>query len=446
MNFFGHMADITYSGYEQFIQDVDTCRNNMLTADKRLLEDNGITVVDLAEEFDLTNGRMRINCNGIPFECFFHYKSSEKLYVFLNGALTQQRPQFARWSYYKFLDGSVLNIADPMYTIYDDLLLGWYYGNTDYNLRLYVSDIVKVIAEKINVMHQNIIFYGSSGGGAAVIECASHIAGARAVAINPQVVLSEYSYADEFERITHNNLAQDNKWHRNSGIYFLQHNHGSKHFILVNLRCKPDMIQIENICKAMGISNIQYGLNVFGDLVIWLYDCECEPYVDSHNLQDNYCLVFAIEKLLENIENQNWAEEYGSFYRYINEWWYAWWRQELYWRSRQPNLRFLIECREMSRKIGIFGTGDDAEKMSRELLDIDGENFYSIGIVFDNDKKKEGMSFHGIKVVHPGAISNWTGYFVIILTTKFAESIMKQLEGYGLVYKNDFVLSNDLYK
>lgn len=446
MNFFDHMEDITYSNYTQFIRTVDMCRGSMLDADRTLLKDTGSCTVNIDEEFELTNGRMIIDCNGISFDCFFHYKPSETLYVFLNGALTQKRPQFARWSYYKFLDGSVLNIADPMYAIYDNLLLGWYYGNNDFNLRLYVAEIVKKIAGKIGIAYKNIIFYGSSGGGAAVIECASYIEGAKAVAINPQVVLAEYSYASEFEEITHNDLTEDHLWHRNNGIYFLQNNNNSKHIVLVNIRCKPDMLQIENICKAMNIKNLKYGLNFCGDLIIWLYDCQCEPYVDAHNLQDNYCLVFAIETLVKNIEDSKWLKQYSSFYRYINEWWFAWWKQELYWRSRQPDLHYLIACNNMSRKIGLFGTGDDAKRLCKELLDISSENYYKVEIVFDNDKNKAGRCFNGINIVHPDEIRDWSDYFIIISSSKYVEDITEQLESYGLIYKNDFITQNDLYK
>ncbi len=444
MNFFEFMGDISYHDYSQFIQEVDIYRDNMLVSDKKLLIDRG-AAVRAEDEFELTDGRMVIEYKKIKFDCFFYYKQSTKLYVFLNGALTQERPQFARWSYYKFSSGSVLNIADPMYEIYDELLLGWYYGNKDYNLRRYVAELVKIIAGKLGVCDHNIVFYGSSGGGAAVIECASHIEGAKAVSINPQIVLSEYFYADTFEKITGNILAEDHNWHRNNSIYYLRHNNRSKHLIMVNIRCEQDMRQISHICDAMGI-RVKYGLNFFHDLVIWLYDCNCEPYVGPHNLQDNYCLFFAIEKLIENIDNEEFLEQYDSFYRYINEWWFAWWKQEQYWRSRQPNLHYLMECNKISKKIALFGTGDDAKKLCMELLDIDGENYYKIEAVLDNDENKAGKDFLGFKVMHSGDIGNWDDYFIIIATSKYAINIEKQLESYGLIYKKNFIRFTDLYK
>lgn len=96
------------------------------------------------------------------------------------------------------------------------------------------------------------------------------------------------------------------------------HNHGSKHILLYNLRSAEDMQQVGNICREMGIQ-VKYGLNLFDNLIIWLFDCECEPYIDAHNLQNNYCMYFAIEKLVENLDNLDTLAKQESFYRYISE-------------------------------------------------------------------------------------------------------------------------------
>lgn len=446
MDYFDNMGDIVYDDYSQFIRNVDINRSNMLEADNSMLSEKTLTIININEDFELSNGRIEINFKGIQFECFFHYKPSSVLYVFLNGALTQRRPQFNRWSYYTFLDGSVLNIADPMYASYEDLILGWYYGNQDYNLREYVSELVKIIADKLGILYEHIVFYGSSGGGAAVIECASHIEGAMAVAINPQIVLSEYFYAEEFERITHNNLFEDNRWHRNNGIYYLQNNHTSKHIILMNIRCRTDMEQIENVCRAMNIKDLRYGFNRYGNLIIWLYDCECEPYIDAHNLQDNYCMCLAIEILIKKINKGESLRECSFLCKYTNEWWFEWWRHERYWRGRQPNLHCLMECIKMSRKVALFGTGADAQKLNEELLDINGENYYAVEAVFDNDVNKTGKDFNGIVIMKPDNMIDWLKYFIIISTLRYAMDIQQQLEAYGLAYKKDFINISDLYK
>ena len=446
---FNYMNGINYDNYTQFVHDMDICRSDMLDADLKLLQDKGL-IIDIEKEFELFEGKAVIEYKNIRFDCFLHQKPSKMLYVFLNAAFPHagfaHKTHFSRWSYYKFLNGSVLNIADPMCQIYEGLRLGWYYGNEDFNLRIYVSEIVKLIAEKLDVSNDHIIFYGSSGGGAAVIECASHIEYAKAVSINPQIALFKHLYAQDFEKITHNNLlTEDSRWHRNNGTYYLQHNNKSKHIIMVNSRSETDMMHLDYIIKAMGLK-LKYGLNFFDDLIIWLYDCDCEPYIGAHMLQDNYCLAFAIQMLIENIDSQEFMEHKDdSFYRYINEWWYAWWKREQRWRRKQPNLNYLVKCAKTLKKTALFGTGDEAQKLCEELLDINGENYYSIEAVFDNDRNKAGIVFNGIKITHPDEINNWFDYFIIISTVKFVKEIQQQLMNYGLKYRENFIICTDLY-
>ncbi len=447
---FNYMNGINYDNYTQFVHDVDICRSDMLDADLKLLQDKGL-IIDIEKEFELFEGKAVIEYKKIRFDCFFRQKPGKMLYVFLNAAFPHagfaHKTHFSRWSYYKFLNGSVLNIADPMCQIYEGLRLGWYYGNQDFDLRIYVSEIVKLIAEKLEISNDHIIFYGSSGGGAAVIECASHIEHAKAVSINPQIALFKHLYAHDFEKITHNDLmTEDSKWHRNNGTYYLQHNNKSKHIIMVNLRSESDMMHLDYIIKAMGLK-LKYGLNFFGDLIIWLYDCDCDPYIGAHMLQDNYCLAFAIQMLIENLDSQEFMDHKDdSFYRYINEWWYAWWKREQSWRRKQPDLNYLVKCAKTLKKKALFGTGDEAQKLCEELLDINGENYYSVEAVFDNDRNKAGSVFNGIKIMHPDDISNWSDYFIIISTVKFVNQIQQQLINYGLIYGENFIVCTDLYR
>ena len=448
---FKYMNGINYDNYTQFIHDVDTCRSDMLNADLNLLQDKGL-VIDIKKEFELFEGKAVIEYKNIRFDCFLHQKPSKNLYVFLNAAFPDagyaHKTHFSRWSYYKFMNGNVLNIADPMCQIYEGLRLGWYYGNQNINLRIYVSEIVKLIAEKLEISNDHIIFYGSSGGGAAVIECASHIEYAKAVSINPQIELCRHLYADDFEKITHNDLlSEDSRWQKNNCTYYLQHNNNSKHIIMVNLRSESDMMHLDYIIQAMGL-RLRYGLNFFGDLIIWLYDCDCEPYIGAHMLQDNhYCFVFAIQMLIENIDSQEFMKlKDGSFYRYINEWWYAWWKTQQSWRSRQPDLKYLVKCAKALKKTALFGTGDEAQKLCKELLDIQGENYYSVEAVFDNDRNRTGTVFYGIKITHPDDINNWSDYFIIISTVKFIKEVQQQLTNYGLTYGEDYIACTDLYR
>ncbi len=161
-------------------------------------------------------------------------------------------------------------------------------------------------------------------------------------------------------------------------------------------------------------------------------------------LQDNYCLAFAIQMLIENIDSQEFMEHKDdSFYRYITEWWYAWWKREQRWRRKQLNLNYLVKCAKTLKKTVLFRTGDEAQKLCKELLDINGENYYPIEAVFDNDRNKARTVFNGIKITHPDDINNWFDYFIIILTIKFVKEIQQQ--NYGIIYGEKFIICTDLY-
>ena len=293
MDCFQYMKDIYFESFEQFTEEVDTARYNMLTVDADKVRQTPITI-DLNVTEKLPDGRLDIQYGDINFECFFHYKETKVLYVFLNGAITgpgASVPMFARWSYYKLINGSMLNISDPMYRMNDKLKLGWYYGNREIDLQQRVADMVVKIAGVIGVEHHNIIFVGSSGGGYASIACASRIHGAVSIAINPQIVLQEWGYSTEFSKITGIDLACDDKWHRNNLIYYLQNHKDNRYLLFVNLRSKMDMQQVSNICHALN-KRVQYGLNILDNVIIWLYDADLAPWTGYHNVQENYCMFF----------------------------------------------------------------------------------------------------------------------------------------------------------
>lgn len=444
MELFDYMDNIFFEDYDHFIEQVDSRRKEFLFADTHLLQDNHI-ILDLDKTVHIPNGRVNIPYKDIMFECVFHYKASKKLYVLLNGALTLSPPQFTRWSYYPFLDGCMLNIADPMYRRYSDLKLGWYYGSEQYDLRAYVAELVKKVAHILEIEDKNIVFWGSSGGGAAAIECASLIEGAKTVAINPQIMLSEYDYEKDFRRITGSDLRKRDAFHRNDAIYYLKYTKESNFLLIFNIRSKDDMIQVKNICLEFDIS-VKYGLNVFPHLIIWLYDAECEPFVSGHSAQEYYCIGFVIMFLLNNIMNPNMEKEYAPLVRLINEFWQFYWQQEKRLRAKKIDFEILVMCRESNKKVVLWGGGVLAREFSSELFDIKNNNYYKIQLVIDNDKSKEGTYFDDkLLIQHPDSILDWKDYFIIIAVKRNRKDIQMQLESLNLQYHKDFIYCDDLY-
>ncbi len=440
---FDYMEDIIYTDYLHFMEEVKRKRDEMLKFDLTLLQDHH-KVYRFEEITEIPQGRFSILYEGILFECFFHYKEQGFLYTFLNGALTTEKPHFGRWSYYKFIHGSMLNIADPMYDMYEGLKLGWYYGNDKVNIRKLIADIVKRISEIVNVNSSDIVFVGSSGGGSATFECASFIEGAKTIALNPQMILEDWGYAESFKKITGNDLSNDTLGHRNEISYFLENSNSNFHILIVNIRSTADMKQLEKVIDNLGI-RIKYGLNVFGHYVIWLYDAECEPYMHPHNAHEFYCIFFVWEYILKNCEND--LKRNQSFINWVNEIWHYRWQLEKTLRGREvPNSEVLIQCRECGKKVAVFGTGTFLRRFDKELLDISKKNYYNVKFAIDNNKAKKGKLFDDkLPIIHPSEIENWDDFFIIITTEFYFTDIKKQLEELGLIYKKNFIIWQDLY-
>jgi len=129
-----------------------------------------------------------------------HFKKSDKLVVFYNGAVDIQKtppPVFQRWSWFKDMPYSCMSIMDP--TIYelakknnDQTFIGWYRGNREVWILEKLVALVQEVAEKLNIDRENILFYGSSAGGFASLISGAMIKGSRICVVNPQIDVMAY--------------------------------------------------------------------------------------------------------------------------------------------------------------------------------------------------------------------------------------------------------------
>lgn len=446
MQFFQYMEEIYLDNYDSFLNKIDSERDKIQKKDYGFL--NKVThLEDINSVERIPNGCFSTLYKGINFECFFYYKEEAPLYVFLNGAKSneqREKPVFSRWSYYSFLDGSMLNIADPMLKLYPSLKLGWYYGDNQRNIRALLSELVVIISSKYNIKKSDIIFVGSSGGGAATFECSNYITGSKAIAINPQIVLNEYGYAKEFIKITKNNLIEDKIWNRHNGIHYIINNEDNPIIIIINLRSMQDIKQLQNICRAKKIK-VKYGINIFDNLIIWIYDGDGGIYKSAHEAQEYYCIWFFIEHLIKNINNKKYLKDNESLYLLINEFWHEYWVHNSKWDSRIKCIQKILEDIRKKKKVAIFGTGYKAEEISNKVLGILGSNIFNIQMALDNNIDKEGKTFLGLKIEHPSNIKNWKELYIIITTEVYLNEIRNQLENKGLIYRRDFISYEELY-
>lgn len=444
---FPFMDGISYSSYEQFLDTVTEERNQMLIPDKSLVLEEPVQV-DLQTASKIPNGRFTTFFQGIRLECFAIVRKNRPLYVMLNGDVGEfsiNGPVFNRWSYYKFCGGSILSIADPMLDMYPDLHLGWYYGNKEINFRKLLAEFVKIITDILQIGQKDIVFCGSSAGGAPVFECASYISGAKAVAINPQIVLEEYYYAEEFTRITGNNLWVEGEQsdHRCNALYYIKNHDKNPYIIIDNIRSQNDMRQIENIRNSLNIE-VHYGLNVYDNLIMWLYDADVAPVFNPHSACENYCIWFWIEYLVNHI-NRDACKELGPIYRLVNEFWHEHWltrKQQI--ESIRGCLEVLNRINELKSEVAVFGCGRKASHIWKNVLDVQGENHLHVSFGIDNDRSKMGEEIMGLKIKHPSEIREWQKIYIIITTDLYGEEVSRQLEKEGLIYKQDYILYKDL--
>lgn len=123
-------------------------------------------------------------------------KKSQYLFVMFSAAVNRTHmtlPVFNRISWANDLPGNLLYLFDPMVMSSDEINLAWYVGNRDFDAMDAICSLVIKTALELNVPVNNIIAYGSSGGGFAALMLAARIKEATAIAINPQVQISKYN-------------------------------------------------------------------------------------------------------------------------------------------------------------------------------------------------------------------------------------------------------------
>lgn len=297
--------------------ETDSFRNDLYKYDRSLLENTGLKI-----EYDdldkVPDGRFSISYKGVDFDCMYKRNTdSDTLYVVFSGTrpANAEEPTFKRWSYYAYMDGSMLNIDDPMCMQNKKLTLGWYYGTENKCYCDYIAEIVSAFAEKNGF--KNIIFFASSGGGYAALYCACKIPGSTAAVINPQIKLSIYTPdAKRFQQLTGLDLEVEDSFGRNDLGRLIRQSNESKFLVISNSASTDDVAQINYLCSVLE-TQYHYGLTKLApNIISWVYEANLES---PHNAQESPQIFFAIEYLIKNFEK---ADMYSDIYLIFNEFWY----------------------------------------------------------------------------------------------------------------------------
>lgn len=260
---------------------------------------------------------------GYHFEFFLYKKDSPKLYVVLGGARTSNGkkrdiPYFNRWSYYEFLDGSLLVVEDPMFYKYSELLLGWFYGTQNENgCREGLIELIRQITNMLHVSNENLYFYSSSGGGTVAIYLASLLKKSTAITINPQIDLASWNYSKSFCRITGINLYEKDKFSRNDIVSQIKNCKESNFVILVNMESENDKKQLEYFSNKYNCSP-SLGLNQYENLIIWEYRAKVQMPHTAFETKELFWPIIYLGDILKKGES---IHSYDEIYAMIGDLW-----------------------------------------------------------------------------------------------------------------------------
>lgn len=139
-----------------------------------------------------------VEWDGVKFEFLIRIKeNSPYLLIMGSGAMNfyekkVKPPFFQRHSWMNSLTDSVIYYNDPTLYLGDHLLVGWGQGTKD---RFYLKDIATILEkliEKINILHKNVLFYGSSAGGFMSLILAGYIKESIALVNSTQTCLTKW--------------------------------------------------------------------------------------------------------------------------------------------------------------------------------------------------------------------------------------------------------------
>lgn len=195
---------------------------------------------------------------------------------FNNGAIAGgnvKYPVFQRHSWANILKTSSVFCMDP--TLYiNDLSVGWGVGkNEDYYLEN-SSLILKKIIQKMNIKLEDTVIYGTSAGGFLSIIMGIYLKGAKVVADNTQLDVSNWAFISAVDCVMNycfDNVGTALKYPERFNVVdsFIKHNYVPKIYLHVNLCSKVDnsmqlapiLKRIENMKNITEYNNIEITLH-----------------------------------------------------------------------------------------------------------------------------------------------------------------------------------------
>jgi glycosyltransferase involved in cell wall biosynthesis len=191
---------------------------------------------------------LEVKKDNVKYEYLINRKrNNDKLIVFNNGAISGgnvKNPIFQRHSWSNILKTSSVFCMDP--TLYiNDISVGWGVGkNEDYYLEN-SSLILKEIIKKMNIELENTVIYGTSAGGFLSIIMGIYLKGAKVVADNTQLDISNWAFISAVDSVLNycfDNIGTALKYPERFNVVdaFIKNNYVPKIYLHVNLCSKVD--------------------------------------------------------------------------------------------------------------------------------------------------------------------------------------------------------------
>ncbi|MEW5680650.1 DUF6270 domain-containing protein [Comamonas kerstersii] len=217
------------------------------------------------------------------FPALFYPGEKRRLFVLTSGATDRSKinlPYFNRWTWANkgIFPGYSLCVSDPTLALDKSIDLGWYLGTCDKDATESLARLIKLFANSLDISSNDIVIWGSSGGGFAALALAASIDGATAVAINAQTDALQYHVKDAVDKVRmvcfadsddisiresyNHRINMEKKWlnNRNSKIVLIQNTLDEHHY---KMHFKPFWSALTN--------NSQEGVRV-GNYFSYIYE------------------------------------------------------------------------------------------------------------------------------------------------------------------------------
>lgn len=271
--------------------------------------------------FDVHPKKINIQTDNFNFETLYipAQNSNELLILLSSGGRAVSDTRFDRWSIHGYSGANVLCVEDPMYKLHR-LTTGWYFGTKDHSAINELKSIADKIMSDLAIEHRNVCTIGSSCGGYAAVKLANLIGGCNCIAMNPQLVISNWGKpALRLAKAVQVDLYNDPS-NRND-LTYIKEDRDTNYFLMCNTNHRRDWrTQMKVLFDK--VSPVKVAENVYANHNITFY-LSSNRYARPHtNVINSFGLV-----LMNKLLKQSGSDKYDAIQALMNtqekEWMFA---------------------------------------------------------------------------------------------------------------------------